>query len=44
MEASCKEKLFFVMAAQASYICFSFYQALDIFNKKISVASKIFFY
>jgi len=36
MAAGCEEKLAlwcFVMAAQASNICFSFYQALDIFSK-----------
>jgi len=27
-----KKSLYFVMAAQASYICFTFYQALGIFS------------
>jgi len=29
------EHLYCVVAVQASYICFSFYQAWDIFSKKI---------
>jgi len=35
--------LYFVMATQALYICYSFYQALDISNQKSSLTCKIFF-
>jgi len=44
MAARCKEKLallYFVMAAQASYICFSFYNALDIKKKYVTVPKKM---
>jgi len=45
MAAWCKRKLallYFVMAAQASFVCFSFYHALNIFSKKIVVYIGIF--
>jgi len=46
MAAVCKEKLallYFVMATQALYFCFSFYLTLDIFSTRISsLAGTIF--